>query len=134
MWTMPSTSDFPGKLRRASSQAMAMPKGRLPATPTIATWRLRRIASHSASVSWNSTDYRKASRKENIGSLGPLQIGEERSGRVVIMPGDQSDRIDDRRMGGGGKSRCNAHLLADHGVSRIDDTSSCFAAFHEGHG
>ena len=50
-WTMPSTIARPGKLTRASSQAMKMPNGRLPIIATVATRRLRWIASHSSGVS-----------------------------------------------------------------------------------
>src|SRR5690349_18598291 len=106
---MPSRSDLPGKLQRASSQAMAMPKGRLPATLNNATWRLRRIASHSASVSWSSgTDYREPGRQEHIGRLRSLQIGEESTGSLIVMAGDQGERIDDRKVSGFGKCRHDA--------------------------
>ena len=62
--TRPSTSVLPGKSRRASNQATAMPRGRLATTETMATRRLSPSASISRGVRVNTLHPRR-SRSRN---------------------------------------------------------------------
>src|SRR4029077_549023 len=120
-WINPSTSDLPGKLRRARNQAMAMPNGRLPATLKKATRRLRRIASHSMSVSCSArADQGEASGQENLACLRPFEKREEITRQRAVMTGDQCHRIDNGWVGRFGKGCCNANLAADQRVGRIN--------------
>ena len=94
--TRPLTTAQPGKRYRASSQATAIPKGRLIRTAQPATRRLSMIASTSSGVSDMASIDDEAGAGECGPALRPGQEGEETHGERRGAARDEGDRVDDR--------------------------------------
>src|SRR3546814_13606471 len=100
-WTMPSRIGLPQNRPRASTMAMMMQSGRLPAMAQAATRRLRRTAVISSGLSANigrSLGGGEAPALEDRPRSGRLQVVDV--GRRLRAPRvrDDGHRIDDRRM------------------------------------
>src|SRR5690606_17877541 len=133
------SSILPGKSRRASSQATAMPGGRLASTLQKATFRLSVTASHSTDVSSGMggprglVDRQEAEVAEDAAGLGGAAEGQQggRSLRIRAAGGDRG-RVDDRVVARCGNAADDPDIGFGRRVRSVDDAERRLPAGDEG--
>src|SRR4051794_16185600 len=95
-------------------------------TASAATFRLRAIATHSASLNCmlrrlRAGDQREASLLEHVGSFRTLEEIEKLPGGRILGGGNRRNRIDDRLMAVLAESVDDPDALVRPGIGFIDD-------------